>query len=410
MKTLFIHQNFPGQYLHLAPALARKGHQVRALGMRSPAVQLPGVQAETYGLLHKPLPQQHGLLQEVESKMLRAEAVAAACTRLAQQGFEPDVIAVHPAWGESMYLRSVWPSVPQLHFNEFYYRGDDTGFDPEFPAPESVNHVRRTMKNLVLLESLENMDQGMCPTQWQCQTLPAAYAHKVRVVHDGINTQVASPNPQAVFEAKTQAGVALRLTAADEVVSFVSRVLEPYRGYHRFLRALPALLHNRPAAQVVLVGGRDGGYGVQPQGTTHQQRYWEEVLPQLSAEQAARVHFVGRVPHPALIQLFRVTSAHVYLTYPFVLSWSLLEAMACGAPVIGSDTAPVREVVRDGHNGVLVDFFDTDALAKAMVQALEKRALHRQLGAHARQTVVQRYDLKTVCLPEQLRCVEALVL
>lgn len=409
MKILFVHQNFPGQYLYLAPALVKRGHQVRALCLRQPVPVLQGARIEAYKPLRKPVATQLPLLQNTESKVLRGEGVAVACARLAAQGFTPDLICVHPGWGEALFLREVWPQARQLHFVEFYYAavGQDTGFDPEFAAPDLAQRCRLVMNNLTLLHALHNMDAGASPTQWQASTVPPLLRDRISVIHDGVDTQRAQALPGARFRATTQAGVALDLGAENEVLSFVNRNLEPSRGYHRFMRALPSVLRQRPQAQVVIVGGSDTSYGAKPDSGSYQQRFLDEVRPQMQASELQRIHYMGRIPHRTLMALFQVTRAHVYLTYPFVLSWSMLEAMSCGAVVIGSDTPPVREVLRDGHNGHLVDFFDQPALVQAVCAALPHPPGSTPLAQAARQTVLDSYDLAQ-CLPRQVELAEAI--
>lgn len=199
-----------------------------------------------------------------------------------------------------------------------------------------------------------------------------------------------------------EAGTILR--AGDEVVSFVNRNLEPYRGFHSFMRALPEILAARPRAQIVVVGGDAVSYGRAPRdGGTWRARLLAEVGSRLDL---ARVHFVGKLPYPTLIKLFQVTAAHVYLTYPFVLSWSMLEAMSAGALVIGSRTAPVEEVVQDGRNGLLVDFFSPVEIAQRVIEVLERPARFLELRMNARQTIVQKYDLLSCCLPAQIALAE----
>ncbi len=412
MRILFVHQNFPGQYRHLAPALAARGHQVMALGMSRQAVALPGVQVLRYGVTRGNTAGVHPWVQDVETKVLRGEACIAAAARLDAQGFRPDLIGVHPGWGEALYLRELWPQARQLHFVEFFYaaEGQDVGFDPEFVTVDLAMRCRLASKNLVLIQALSGMDAGVSPTHWQAGTVPPPWRERIEVIHDGIDTVFASPGPQARFQATSQAGFALDLGADDEVLSFVNRNLEPSRGYHRFMRALPTLLRRRPQAQIVIVGGNDVSYGARPAEGSHQQIYLDEVREALGPEALARIHYVGRVPHTSLIDLFRIARAHVYLSYPFVLSWSLLEAMACGVRVIGSDTAPVRELITHGETGWLVDFFDTAALVDAAAQALamprDAVAGADAIGRRARQRIVEGYDLQRVCLPRQVALAE----
>ncbi len=411
MRILFVHQNFPAQYVHLAPALAARGHEVRALAISEQRQALPGVQVWRYGVKRGNTAGIHPWVVDVETKVLRGEACTQAAAQLAQRGYTPDLICVHPGWGEALFLREVWPKARQLHFVEMYYgaEGQDVGFDPEFPGVDLAARCRLVMKNSALLQGLVTMDAGISPTHWQAGTVPALFQPKLTVLHDGIDTHRASPNPQARFQATTQAGLTLDLTASDEVLSFINRNLEPSRGYHRFMRALPGILRRRPQAQVVIVGGSDVSYGARPAQGTYQQIYLDEVRDAIGEANLARVHFVGRIPHASLMALFQVTRAHVYLSYPFVLSWSLLEAMACEAPIIGSDTAPVREVITPGDTGLLVDFFDTAALVDATCEALARPRGNSPWGPRARERVLERYDLATACLPQQVALAEGML-
>ena len=194
---------------------------------------------------------------------------------------------------------------------------------------------------------------------------------------------------------------AVELHAGDEVVTYVAPNLEPYRGFPSFLRSLPAILAARPAARVVIIGGDEISYGARlPEGHTWRQRLLDELGAGLDR---SRVHFLGKVPHRTFLKVLQVSRVHVYLTYPFVLSWSMLEAMAAGCLVVGSRTAPVEEVIRDGENGVLVDFFSPAEIAARVIAGLAEPGAFEALRERARQTVVERYDLKRFCLPEQLR-------
>ena len=135
---------------------------------------------------------------------------------------------------------------------------------------------------------------------------------------------------------------------------------------------------------------------------------WREVMLAEIGPLPDRVTFTGRVPYRDYLSLLNVSSAHVYLTYPFVLSWSMLEAMASGAFVIGSATQPVEEVIEDGRNGWLVDFFDTNAMAARIAEGLAERLNMADLRAAARDTVLERYAL-TDCLARQRALIEASV-
>jgi glycosyltransferase involved in cell wall biosynthesis len=300
-------------------------------------------------------------------------------------------------------LLNLLPSVPVLHQVEFVYQleGGDVGFDPEFEQPDWSQRTRIRLRRSTQLLALQDLDWGLAPTPWQASTVPAEYRQRLSVIHEGIDTTVIRPERSA--EIKLQRA-SLTLQPGDEVVSFVARNLEPYRGFHRFMRALPLLQQLRPQAQVVIVGGLEVSYGTPPAGGGN----WKEaLLAELDGQlDLSRIHFVGRIAHGLLHQLFQVCACHVYLTYPFVLSWSLLEAMACEALVIGSSTPPVQDVITDGVNGHLVDFFDAEALARCIAGVLADPSGQRPLRAAARRTVVEQFDLQTVCLPQQLALVD----
>lgn len=396
---LFLHQNFPGQYRHLAPALAAAGHTVVALGVNPPAAPLPGVRHVRYAV-GKPAGKAPPGLADFHAKVLRGEAAAAALWRLKEEGLVPDVIHVHPGWGEALFIRDVFPQARLLMYAEFFYGAEesDTFFDPEFSIPNRAALQRIRLNNTHLLHAMSVADAALSPTRFQRDRHPAWFRERISVIHDGIDTARFRPDPDAMV---TLQAAGLTLRPGDEVITFVARQLEPYRGYHVFMRALPTLLALRPRARVVIVGGDGVSYGPAPAGGgSWKQRFRDEAAARCDMR---RVHFVGRLPHGVLTQLMQVSAVYTYLTYPFVLSWSLLEAMSVGCLIVASDTAPVREVIEHGRNGILVDFFDSEALARTVADTLERRAGLDHLRAAARQTVIDRYDLARICLPAQLR-------
>ncbi len=405
MDVLLLHQNFPGQYRHLAAALAARGDRVSAIGGPT-ARELPGVTLHRYNPMPAGgIPACHPWAADLQTKILRAEAVGQLLERLLADGLRPDLVIGHPAWGEMLGIRDQLPEVPVLHQVEFVYQleGADVGFDPEFPSPGWRDSQRLRLRRMPQMLPFQDFTWGLAPTHWQASTVPAEFRQRVSVIHEGIDTNTIAPRPGAEV-ALQQRG--LRFRPGDEVVTFVARHLEPYRGFHRFMRALPLLQELRPEAHVLLVGADGVSYGTPPPGGgTWRQTLLAELDGRLDLN---RIHFVGQVPHPLLHELFSVSACHVYLTYPFVLSWSLLEAMACGAVVIGSDTAPLQEVIEPGRNGLLVDFFDSEALARSIAAVLADRAGHRPLGEAARRTAVEHYDLRSICLPAQLALVDRL--
>lgn len=409
MRILFIHQNFPGQFKHLAPALAVQGHEVVALCINNPSFPTPGVKI----VQHRPhltaqapgSDTEAGALHELRNKMERGVSVAHALRALQHGGFTPDLVYAHSGWGEAFYVKDVFPDTRLLVYAEYFYQanGGDSHFDPEFSRPSEGSQRRLHTKNLHLMHALMHADRGLSPTTFQRDRHPEPLRDRIEVIHDGIDTHRFAPASQAYISLRN---AGLRLTSQDEVITFSVRELEPYRGYHIFMRALPEILARRPNAQVILVGGNGASYGAAaPAGTTWRQIFHKEVADRIDAR---RVHFVGKLPHATLTQLMQVSTAHVYLTYPFVLSWSLMEAMSVGCLVVASDTAPVREQIRHGENGLLFDFFNPQALADTVVHAIEQRAELQPLRAAARAHIVAHHDLQSICLPAQMALISRL--
>lgn len=399
MDILFIHQNFSGQFKFLAPALVQSGHRVRALTINGAGA--PGVETIRYSPRRGTTPSIHAWASDFETKIIRGEACAAEASRLKAEGYRPDVIVGHPGWGEMLFLRDIWPDTPQLHFLEFYYASNsDVGFDPEFADPNWRSQARVRAKNASGLLNLEQMDAAYSPTNWQRSSYPAFAQPRINVIHDGIDTDIMVPKGGLSLTL----GSGRELRSGMKLVTFVNRNLEPYRGYHVFMRALADMQRLVPDAFFVVVGGDGVSYGAKaPDGQSWKQIFLDEVRERIDL---SRVAFVGSIPYDVFQSLMRMSAAHIYLTYPFVLSWSMLEAMACGAPVIGSATPPVQEVIEHGRNGLLVDFFDRQALAETVANVLNNPHQYMDMRAKARQTIIDRYDLNRVCLPRQIDLIQ----
>ena len=402
MKILFLHQNFPGQFLHLAPALAARGHEVLALTPQSNVRQSPLPTLRYKYEAPKLDPVVFAEAKTFAEMSHRGKAVARAAAELRdKRGYKPDLIFGHIGWGETLFIKDVFPDARLLTYAEFCYRarGLDTGFDPEFTRDNLLADVHVTARTAHLILAMSQADKALAPTRWQASTFPDHLQSRISVIHDGVDCAALTPdaNASVTLEGRT-------FRAGDEVLTFVNRNLEPYRGYHIFMRALPEVLKARPDAQVVIVGGDGVSYGPRPQGDkSWKDKFLDEVRGDLDL---SRVHFVGRVPYDAFVNLMQVSRAHAYLTYPFVLSWSMLEAMACGALIVGSSTAPVTEVIRHNENGVLVDFFDVAGWSNALIDALANPEKYAPLRAAARATITAGYDLQTHCLPRLIEFVE----
>ena len=394
------------------PALVQQGHTVVAMTLqKTEAKDWHGVRLVPYSVSRGSTPNVHPWATDFETKTIRAEACFRAALQLKAQGFTADIIIAHPGWGESLFLKEVWPAAKLGIYCEFFYHphGADVGFDPEFAATDVGDACRLRLKNLNNLLHFEVADAGISPTHWQASTFPAPFQGKITVVHDGIDTAAVAPNPHVSLTLNSH----LTLTRQDEVITFVNRNLEPYRGYHVFMRALPEILKRRPNARVLIVGGDDVSYGARPTVAAHGGQKWKdiftaEVRPQIADADWARVHFLGNIAYQHFIPLLQLSTVHVYLTYPFVLSWSLLEAMGVGCAIVASDTQPLHEAIRHNDTGRLVNFFDAAGLASEVCALLDDPAARLRLGQNARQFAQTHYDLKTICLPQQLAWVAGL--
>lgn len=406
MRILFVHQNFPAQFKYLAPALAADPtNQVVAFTMQKNAQpDWKGIRQVYYQATRSSTTTMHPWVLDFETKTIRADAAFRAALALRESGFSPDVIIAHPGWGESLFLKDVWPKAKLGIYCEFFYhaQGTDVGFDPEFPATDPGEVCRLRLKNLNNLLHFEIADAGISPTHWQASTFPEPFRSKITVIHDGIDCNLVAPSSGVSMTLSNN----LTLTREDEVITFVNRNLEPYRGYHIFMRALPEILRRRPKARVLIIGGDDVSYGARaPEGEKWKDIFLSEVHGQLDM---SRVHFLGNISYKHFIAVMQLSTVHVYLTYPFVLSWSLLECMSTGCAIVASDTPPLHGVIENDATGRLVNFFDVSALADNVCTLLQQPELRAKLGANARAFAQRNYDVTTVCLPRQLEWVKTL--
>jgi len=380
VRYLFVHQNFPGQFLHLVRHLHAQGRHEIVFISEANEGAMPGVRRVIYKVPRPPSETAHPNVREFEMACLRAEGVARAAATLKGLGYEPDIIIGHHGWGELLNLGDVYPDVPVLGYFEFFYHTDryDVGFDPEFQVrPEIFPQIRA--KNAVNLLALNAPGYGQTPTAFQRGTYPEWARPKLTLLREGVNLDLCSPEAGISRRKVVLNGV--EVGPKEKLVSFVSRGLEPYRGFHTFMRALPRVLAERPDARVVMVGSDSVSYGAQPVGGCWREAMLREVGDRLDL---SRVHFLGRVDYETFRTLLRRSDAHVYLTYPFVASWSLREAMACGCAIVGSRTEPVEEFITDGQTGRLVPFLEPDGIADGILEVLEDRTLARSMRRRAR--------------------------
>ena len=402
MKILLVHQNFPGQFLHLGPALAARGHEVLALTdeKNTRPTPLRVVKYRTPEKMTCSQPFATGYADHVERGYLAARGARALRDR---HGYTPDVIFGHSGWGETLFLKEIWPEAKLLVYAELLYRtrGHDIGFDPEMTQDLDGSRFGTIARSAHLAMGILQCDAALSPTRYQAGSFPAELQSKISVIHDGIDTDVMAPDPAASFTLPN--GRVLR--AGDEVLTYVSRSLEPYRGFHVLMRALPEVMAARPDAQVVMIGGDGTSYGGKPRDA---ETWKAKLLAELDGKlDLDRIHFLGRVSYDDYRRVIQIGRVHGYLSYPFVLSWSLTEAMSAGAYIVGSDTEPVRELIRDGENGRLVPFFDREALATALIRGLSGADPDAaRLRGAARQTILDGYDLKRQSLPRLIDWVE----
>lgn len=386
MRLMVIHQNFPGQFRHILQAWAnRSGWEILGLG-RETAPGLPNIRWFKYKLHREVGTTQHQYLRQMESAVLHGQAVARALQQIKKKGYAPDVILAHPGWGETLYVRDVFPNARLIHFCEWYYGTDrsDIDFDPEFPTSFDGLARMRTWNALHAL-NLEHCDVAITPTAWQRSRHPSIFQSKIELIHEGIDTDLLQPDPTVRMTMPN--GQVLQ--AGDPVVTYVGRNLEPYRGFHSFMRALERIQKDHANCHAVIVGGDGVSYGQHPINASN----WRERMLREVSLDPARTHFLGKVPYNTYRKVLQISAAHVYLTYPFVLSWSMLEAMSTGCLIIGSNTAPVSEVIRDGENGLLVDFFTLGDIADCILRALTAGDSMRRLRDQARKDIGEFYSL-----------------
>ncbi|MDZ8053151.1 MAG: glycosyltransferase family 4 protein [Aulosira sp. ZfuVER01] len=397
MRVLFLHSNFPAQYRHVALNLAQDPNNVVVFGTKNREVTLPGIHKAIFEPSRNPHPTTHHYVRPLENAVLHGQAVYKLTEQLKAQGFVPDVICGHSGWGPTLFVKDAFPNTPLICYFEWFYHahGSDADFDPTEPLTiDDIARIR--VKNAPILIDLYTCDRGLSPTNWQKSQFPPEFQSKISVLHDGVDTEFFQPKPNAQLVLPN-----LDLSGVDEIITYVARGMEPYRGFPQFIEAIAYVQERRPNCHVVIVGADRVCYGKPlPDGDTYKDLMLKKVSLDLS-----RVHFTGTLPYGQYLQVIQASSVHVYLTRPFVLSWSMIEAMSAGCLVLGSDTAPVTEIIQEGENGLLVDFFSPQKIADRIDEVLDHPTRMEQIRVNARKTVIERYALADL-LPKHLQMIK----
>jgi glycosyltransferase involved in cell wall biosynthesis len=390
MRILIIHQNMPGQYKHIAPALAKDPENEVVFITAPGRPDIPHVQKIEFKVEGEVRKDTHKYLIPFQRAIYAGQEVWRVCKKLKDAGFTPDVICSHPGWGDALFVKDIFPDSPMLSFLEFYYRtfGADMHFDPkDKPTPDDGPRVRIKNSNNIL--SLEACDWGISPTKWQASQNPKEFLPKISVIHDGVDTDFIQP--KKISNLKLPDGKVIPDDA--EIVTYLARNFEPYRGSSTAIRAAKKVVDERPNAHAIIWGGDEVSYGKENQG---KKSYREELIDELGIHDHERIHFFGRQPYAKMIEMLQRADVHIYLTVPFVLSWSMIEAMAAGCAIVGSSTQPVQEVIKNGYNGLLADFFSPDDIAEKVCQLLDDPIKRQEIKINARKTVEELYALKNL--------------
>jgi len=402
MRVLFLHNNFPAQFKHIAAALAKdKNNQIVGASFDN-RKSLAGVGRVYYKAARQASKETHHYLRNAETAVLEGQAVFRSLADLRKKGFVPDLVAGHSGWGCTLFMKDLFPEARLLSYFEWFYHSRNS--DVDFFSRGKVSYddmCRVRTRNVPIMMDLVNSDWGICPTQFQCSKIPEIFHSKLSVLHDGIDTGFFKPDPTVKLVLPE---VKIDLSGADEILTYATRGMEPYRGFPQFMHAVALLQKRRPNLQTVIVGTDRVAYGRKlPEGQT----YKKKMLEELKDLDQKRLHFTGHLSYESYLRVLQCSSVHVYLTIPFVLSWSLLESLATGCAIVAADTDPVREVIQDGKNGLLVDFFSPTQLADRIEELLDNRKRATDLRMAARNTIIEKYALADL-LPKQVQLYEDL--
>ena len=399
MRILFLHPNFPAQFRHLAMQLGQDLKNTVVFGTNRQEGQIAGVTKVLYEKSRTARAETHHYVRPLENAVLEGQAVYRLAQQLKDKNFAPDVVYGHSGWGPTLFAKDIFPRAKLLCYFEWFYNahGSDADFDPDDPI-NADDEARIRIKNAPILIDLYSCDRGLSPTNWQRQQFPPEFHSKIKVHHDGVDTEYFKPEPGAKLVLPR---INLDLSEVSEIVTYVARGMEPYRGFPQLIKTIAIMQKKRPECHFVIVGKNRVAYGKNlPDGKNYKDVMLEKFPLDLN-----RVHFTDLLPYDEYLQVLKASSVHLYLTRPFVLSWSMLEALSTGCLVVGSSTPPVKEVIEDGVNGLLVDFFTPKKIASKIIEALNNPDKMAKIRTRARETILEKYDLAKL-LPEHLEWIK----
>lgn len=388
MKILFSHQNFPAQFGEFAIYLARAGWDVTFATAAEHARPVGGVRILRMKPHREPAEGVHRFAMGLEKAAINGQAFANAAIAAKRQGYAPDVVVAHAAWGSGMFAKSVWPGTRYVPYAEWFYGYPYIdALEPHDPAREEDGRAHALSRNAPILLDLVQADMVQCPSRFQADQFPDHLKQRITVLPDGVDTIKHAPAempalPQSASDVPPDA----------EVVTYATRGMEPHRGFPEFMRAVALLQASRPRLHAVIGGEDRVAYGRQlPEGDSWKKR----MLAELDLDES-RLHFTGLLTRADYVRLLQSSHAHVYLTVPFVLSWSFLEAMSTGCAIVASDVAPVREAADHEVEARLVDHRNVESLAAAIAGLLDDREAARRLGQAARARILRDHDSRWV--------------
>ena len=399
MRILFLHPNFPAQFRHLAAKLGQDPKNTVVFGTNRKEGQITGVTKVLYEKSRTARAETHHYVRPLENAVLEGQAVYRLAQQLKDKNFAPDVVYGHSGWGPTLFAKDIFPRAKLLCYFEWFYNahGSDADFDPDDPI-NADDEARIRIKNAPILIDLYSCDRGLSPTNWQRQQFPPEFHSKIKVHHDGVDTEYFKPEPGAKLVLPR---INLDLSEVSEIVTYVARGMEPYRGFPQLIKTIAIMQKKRPECHFVIVGKNRVAYGKNlPDGKNYKDVMLEKFPLDLN-----RAHFTDLLPYDEYLQVLKASSVHLYLTRPFVLSWSMLEALSTGCLVVGSSTPPVKEVIEDGVNGLLVDFFTPKKIASKIIEALNNPDKMTKIRTRARETILEKYDLAKL-LPEHLEWIK----